>query len=301
MYRYMNGNYMVEIYDDGTKVRYTPEKEWKPDFAENIDIKISNRCDRKCAFCHEGSTIDGDNANVMAQPFWDSLHAGQEVALGGGNVFENPCLTELLIKLKKKNVIANITVHQEHFMKNLEFIEFLVEQDLVKGIGVSLSIADYYNSDFWNAFDKFPNAVLHVIAGLIDESILSAIKNKNRKILILGYKDLRRGHSFKEMFTEGINKNIEWLKNNFSNVCEEFKIVSLDNLAIEQLEVPINENTYMGDEGQFTFYIDAVKGQFAINSTAPEDERLPLMNTVDEMFGLVQFNRTIDDVLKSLE
>ena len=50
LYKYKNGNYNVLIFDDGTKVRQTNESVWKPDFAENIDIKITDKCDGNCSF-----------------------------------------------------------------------------------------------------------------------------------------------------------------------------------------------------------------------------------------------------------
>ena len=44
------------IMDDGTKIRRTNDDEFVPDFAENMDIKITNKCNMNCPMCHEGST-----------------------------------------------------------------------------------------------------------------------------------------------------------------------------------------------------------------------------------------------------
>ena len=38
--RYVNGNVRTTIYSDGTKERFTMDDEFKPAFAENMDIKI---------------------------------------------------------------------------------------------------------------------------------------------------------------------------------------------------------------------------------------------------------------------
>jgi hypothetical protein len=52
-----------------------------------------------------------------------------------------------------------------------------------------------------------------------------------------------------------------------------FKVVCFDNLAIKQLGVKrlLSENEwnefYMGDDGQHTMYIDAVREEYAISST----------------------------------
>ena len=37
---YKNGNYTVNIYDDGTKIRETDENEFIPEFAECIDVNL---------------------------------------------------------------------------------------------------------------------------------------------------------------------------------------------------------------------------------------------------------------------
>ena len=53
---YKNGNYRTLILSDGTKIRKTNDDEFVPDFAENMDIKITNKCNMNCPMCHEGST-----------------------------------------------------------------------------------------------------------------------------------------------------------------------------------------------------------------------------------------------------
>ena len=73
-----------------------------------------------------------------------------------------------------------------------------------------------------------------------------------------------------------------------------FSVVSFDNLAIKQLdlkrivpEYKWNE-FYMGDDSQYTFYLDLVDGKFAGNSLAPENERLDILDNVDEMFQKIR-------------
>lgn len=49
--RYQNGNYTVTLLDDGTKIRENDLDELIPAFAENCDVKITDRCDGGCPFC----------------------------------------------------------------------------------------------------------------------------------------------------------------------------------------------------------------------------------------------------------
>ena len=74
----------------------------------------------------------------------------------------------------------------------------------------------------------------------------------------------------------------------------QFSVVSFDNLAIEQLEVQQlmtkeewNE-FYMGDDAEFTYYIDMVEKKFAKNSTALLNERYDLLDSVDDMFEKIR-------------
>ena len=75
-----------------------------------------------------------------------------------------------------------------------------------------------------------------------------------------------------------------------------FKLISFDNLAIEQLDVKRIlskdkwDEFYMGDDGDYTFYIDMVDGKFAKNSIS--QERYDIENkTIDEMFNIIR-NKT---------
>lgn len=56
---------MTTILSDGTKVRETKDDEFIPSFAENMDVKICNYCDRGCKFCHEGSSLHGKFGDIL--------------------------------------------------------------------------------------------------------------------------------------------------------------------------------------------------------------------------------------------
>jgi len=140
----------------------------------------------------------------------------------------------------------------------------------------------------------FPNAVVHVIAGLVTEKELDALSNQNIKLLILGYKKLRRGERYYKAETEAIQRKMQWLRNNLSDYVGKFHTISFDNLAIEQMEIKERlteeewEEFYMGEDASFTYYIDAVERTFAKSSTAPENERFKLLNDATDMFQIVR-------------
>lgn len=76
LHLYQNGNYDVKIYSDGTKVRTTEDDEFIAQFPENIDCKITNKCDMGCAFCHENSVVDGLHGNIN-HPILSTLQNGE--------------------------------------------------------------------------------------------------------------------------------------------------------------------------------------------------------------------------------
>lgn len=77
-----------------------------------------------------------------------------------------------------------------------------------------------------------------------------------------------------------------------SQMLKEFKVVSFDNLAIEQLDVKrlLSQEEwnsfYMGDDGKYTMYIDLVKKQFASCSVAIE--RFDLLDDIKPMFDKIR-------------
>ena len=295
LYKYKNGNYNVLIFDDGTKVRQTNESVWKPDFAENIDIKITDKCDGNCSFCFEGCTPNGKHGELLDLKFWDTLHKGQEVAING-NDLSHPDLIPLLKKLSKQGIIVNMTLNQMHFVSHLEEVKDLIKNKLIYGLGVSL----VYPTDKLLEILKesiFKNVVIHTINGILTEEQVEKLKNNNLKLLILGYKHLRRGDDYFNKEKDLIEKNQKWLKDNILELFNHFKVVSFDNLALEQLNMQdkldknIWEEYYMGDDGTTTFYIDCVNKQFAQSSTSLLDKRYPLLDNIDDMFKVITKNK----------
>lgn len=292
--RYKNGNVDTSIFSDGTKIRHTNDDEFHPAFAENMDIKLCNRCDRGCRHCHEGSTPDGKLGDIMNEKFLDTLHEHQELSCGGGNILEHPDLIPFLQKLRDKKVIPNITLNQKHFEDNLDLVNDLVSNNLIFGLGISL---ENPTIEFIEKVKRFPNAVIHVINGIFTESDCAALSDHGLKILILGYKDLRRGSQYHLNARDEIGKNQEWLKGELSDLIGRFHVVSFDNLAIEQLSIKERwcelsdkswDEFYAGDDGNFTYYIDMVERKFARSSTADFDKRYDLLDDVDEMFKVIQ-------------
>lgn len=288
---YKNGNYIVCIMNDGTKIRKTDYDEFIPSFAENCDVKITSKCSIGCPFCYEGCTMDGDHADLFKYPFIDSLHPYTEIALNG-NDMDHPDLEKFLAFLKEKKVFANITVQQNQFLNNIDKLREYSESKLIYGIGVSYS---HYDEDFISKVKEFQNAVLHTINGILTTEDLNRLKGNGLKVLVLGYKNLQRGKTYQETHSFSTRYHQKCLYDRLPMIIDEnwFKLISFDNLAIEQLDVKRLlsndkwEEFYMGDDGRYTFYIDMVAGKFAKNSLS--QERYDIGDkTVDEMFEIIR-------------
>jgi len=288
---YKNGNYTVKLYDDGTKVKENDLDFFEADFPESFDCKITNWCDQGCPMCHEMSNREGEHGRIMELEFFNTLHPGTEIAIGGGKVTSHPDLIAFLIKLKDIGVFPSITIHQSELEQKGELIETLLKAKLIYGLGISFSSP----SEVWEKLRDplYSNAVVHLIEGIHGEDVFDYLSEYKCKILILGYKDWGRGKNFLNI-SSTIGPNSEWLKGALPKLFPKFKVVSFDNLAIDHLEVkamlgPIFDMIYQGDDGTHTMYIDAVKEEFARTSTSPM--RYIALNSIDDMFTIIKAER----------
>lgn len=281
---YKNGNYTVKVLSDGTKIRETEEDNFIPAFAENCDCKITDMCDGGCSFCYEGCTPNGIHGDILNPKFLDTLHPYTELAING-NDMTHPDLIPFLEKLREKKVIANMTVNQIHFERYQDMIRDLVDRGLIYGLGISLKDA---TEEFISLVKQYPNAVIHVINGILSPSDVEMLADNDLKVLILGYKHLRRGEDWYAVDHENIVTKQIWLKDNLAEMFNHFKVISFDNLAITQLDVKRLmsqeewDEFYMGDDGNYTFYLDLVEGTFGKNSLVTE--RFPILDNIDDMF-----------------
>jgi hypothetical protein len=164
----------------------------------------------------------------------------------------------------------------------------LIKEELVHGIGISLT--DSSNVEDMKIIDEMGNnVVIHVIAGIFSEKDLDFVKG--RKILVLGYKDLRRGHTLLEKQSEDIKKNIQWLITYLPQLKKDCKCISFDCLGLEQIDPKTvlnisdldfkalfqgSDTDVTDNDGNITcctMYIDVPNMKVARMSTAALDKR----------------------------
>ncbi len=273
---YRNGDFGVTLRPDGTKYRVG---EGDPMFPESIDLKITNYCDAGCQFCHETSTRAGQHGRLdWIMSLIESMHPHTELAIGGGNPLSHPELSEILAAAWQCRLIANLTVHQMH-------VEKMKMGYTLGAVGLSLA-----RTPDWKAYEHLKShyqVVIHLINRVHHPDVLHQIRDKypGAKVLILGYKEYGLGAKFakrQQLFED---------MSSWPSVLDKVR-VAFDNLAISQLNVRnvVSEKTwerfYMGNDGHFTMYYDAVRGEYAVSSTS---ERFPVNGqTLESMFRHVR-------------
>ena len=283
---YQNGNYIVKIYADGTKIRETDDNKFVAAFPESMDLKITNMCDVGCSFCHEKSVPNGKHGDMLNLEFINTLHPYTEVAIGGGDPMAYPYIVTFLQNLKIRHIIANMTVHHSSFLENRMLIDQLIRNRLIWGLGVSVIDP---TEEFMSAISGYENAVVHVINGVMPIENLRKMYDRNIKVLILGYKQFGRG---KEYYCEETIKNMADMDKELPTALKHFAVLSFDNKAVQQLRakrlVSAEEwkEHFMGEDGFYTMYIDAVERKFAKNSTS--EARGDLLDNIDDMFLAVK-------------
>lgn len=253
-----NGNYQIQILEDGTKIRTCLDDKFEPLVPETIDLNISNHCVHDCPFCYIDAGSDKPHGNLQ-HPILDDIGYGTEIAI---NYAKHPDLLPFLKRMKSQGVIVNMTVNQKDLedVTSKAFFELLLENKLIIGLGVSVNSIErltYINND---------NIVYHVIAGITPIVSIIELIQKKKKILILGYKTKGRG--------QNITPRLERLQHTIKDLLDlNESIISFDNNALEQLDIRnivsnnVWNNHYMGGEGEFSMYIDTVSEKFFKSST----------------------------------
>ena len=278
--------------------------EQKPKFPENIDCCISKKCSIGCKFCYEDCTKDGkifSFRHPKTQTFLNQLHRGTEIAIGGGALSEIDetkfCL--LLEQLYQQGVITNITVNAKELL-NEKFNSFLTKDrvlipNFIHGLGISYNSNDKCKEKMLEFKKKFPkNVVIHTIVGITTPEDYQWLADNHFKVLVLGYKNMGRGL----VLSSYVKEYHDWAEENLLKMRSQFKTLSFDCLAVEQLELQKQVDndvwnvSYMGDDGLFTMYVDLVEHQFSKSSTTSKYGRNYFSFQGDNLKSMFKYIRT---------
>ena len=291
---YVNGNAHIILKEDGTRIIETEDDEFNLDYPLNMDVTITHRCDHGCKFCYLNCTADGKHADILKSSFLDTLHPGTELAINL-NCMDHPQLSKFLIRMRDKGIFVNGTINQDHFMKYYKVLEGLCKSKCLWGLGISLTKA---TPEFIRLVKRFPNAVIHVINGVLQSDDIDVMCDNGLKLLILGYKNIGRGADYEADNDIVLHMRQRYLYDVLPTIINCFDVISFDNLAIQQLNAKrlIDDQQwkelFQGDEGTSTFAVDMVDGVFSLNSMVTNPDRLyPIMDDVESMWQVIQNER----------
>lgn len=272
LHQWSNGNSVVSIFEDGTRIVESSQEVLKLEIPLNIDIRVSTQCafglnektgKAVCSFCHESATTEGQEADFnKLKEILKDLPAGIELAVGVNQFSEN--LFDFFSFAKSKGWIVNITVNQGLVFRDRSALKKCIENKLVYGIGISYRQSMKHIPSF---LMEYEHSVVHVIAGIDDiEDVKKLSQTGVKKLLILGEKDFGFNQGQVNLKSE---KHVQWYRQ-LPLLFSKFEVVSFDNLALEQLNVKrFVLNWQEMYQGEHSFYINAVQGYFAPSSRSP--------------------------------
>jgi len=178
---YLNGNYLV-FYDYLGETQYKRclrvNEDLIADFPDSIDLKITNKCNYGCPYCHEKSIPNGKsfNFNNTIEILKQLPKVPIEIAIGGGNVLDIPDDTIKLInwcnnygfktritinqKDVKKFIVKSSKTSIEEETASSEEISIRDIAHNIGGVGISLD-PDLLPSTKLNPFESYKYYILY--------------------------------------------------------------------------------------------------------------------------------------------
>lgn len=266
---------------------------------ELVDIKLTDWCDLGCKFCYQDSTRKGLHApyQVISRTLMDlSLNNVFEVALGGGEPMAHPDFARILDKCLELDIVPNFTTRN---YKALSTPEFAAYADKCGSIGVSIAtpadVAELMAVEDLITVDR-RKLSLQVAMGAQSpedfESMLALLAETNAfsGVILLGYKDVGRGHRAKgqrwyddsrldsaadpiamfQKFAAG-RRATQYPNRRYSMT------LSMDTEMVRSTQeylrrAGVNPVLFMKHEGRVSCYIDAVTLRIAPSSYCGEDK-----------------------------
>jgi len=277
----------------------TPNRSTYP---ELIDIKITDFCTKRCNYCYQDSNLSGLHAKIdygiyMALKDMKVF----EVALGGGEPTDHPEIVSILNNFRQCGIVPNFSTKKLDWLNNPK-----VSHDILRNVGsFAYSTQDIDELKLFSSMCEFHNLsgrysikpTVHYTMGIAPEwsfkSFLETANKLNVHVVLLGFKSVGRGQSFRSGFR--YTPYEYWL-----DVVQELKDsyrlprLSIDTaLASEYSEglqrMGVDQIMYHTEEGKFSMYIDLVNQKMGPSSFCSEDELLdlkveyPVSNMVDQI------------------
>jgi len=276
----------------GKKITLTFKDDAKPRLYANspelVDLKITDWCPYECAFCYQGSSLQGDHA-VNVDQWLLTLKFMQvfEVAIGGGEPTLHPDFERILQHSAEWYVDLKINFSTRNFKWLFEHVDLIVKNHhgfaySVNNVGQVKNFIYEINQLSQKTRPEFFGlaSIQYVMRSATDEefvAILNLCNDEGIKLTLLGYKESGRGSSYVPPVTP-IQSNVDvW-----APLVKKAWWVGIDTaLAKSVPEGVFDERLLRRTEGTHGMYIDAVTDQAGRDSYT--DERMPVEATVESV------------------
>ena len=241
---------------------------------ELVDMKITDRCNRGCGFCYQGSAPDGQDADVgTIKTLLDRLAEKEvfEVAIGGGEPTLHPFFPWMLGYSVGKGIVPNFSTGTTAWMTNPTIAD-AVRACCGSFAMSSLQIADLQALAEWNEKDIHSNGgCLQIPLGCYPQETvwqaISVAKGNGIAITLLGFKAHGRGTTFQP------HPYRDFIRKELAN--RSFWRVGADTLFVSEFrkeldEAHVSAKLIADVEGAFSCYIDAVEGKMGASSYGAE-------------------------------
>jgi hypothetical protein len=270
---------------------------------ELVDMKITDRCDKGCAFCYQDSRENGSHADV--DYVRKCLYVlGElkcfEVAFGGGEPTRHPRFGDCLSMAVANNMVPNFTTN------DLDWLWSEQAESILGGIGsfgysgASYELVHQVDKRFGEStviagrrpwFSEcapvkksdlcMRKAALNVVMGTLTkeqfDSALYGAHVAKMRVVLLGWKPAGRAATMQPIPHPWMAGVIERLRK--ENHCPDIgvdTVLAADRRLMKRLGV--NPALYTTHEGRFSCYIDAVKRKIGPSSYCDKAKMLDLKN-----------------------
>ncbi len=276
------GHWTVYNKETGAKVRLTFPKNsvdleanvTRSTHPELVDLKITDRCFRRCRYCYQGSTPEGQDASIetiMESFRWMRDCGTFEVAIGGGEPTEHPRFAEILRTANWNNVTPNFSTGTLRWFRNPEITDHV--KSYVGRFGYSIGNSDpgrelvevQHLAKDTGILDKL---IVHVVMGTMDRNSFRSFSYLTSTLeipmLALGFKPVGRGTDGPEF--PGYE---EWFLDECPVNCGIDTALAAQLGTERMTEHYIDPRTYTSQEGNFSMAIDAVTRTAGPSSYTP--------------------------------
>lgn len=288
--------------ETGMKFRWAKTPYTKSAIPELVDVKITDYCGFKCAFCYQGSTTEGLHAPTdrILSTFQDLAGWGVfEIAIGGGEPIAHPDFETIMRAGRAMGLSLSFTTFNKAFDKtHPSLLPLLNEMDaypkdnsiICGSTGVSVhgpkdvEALNQLRGRLHSA-NCYRELTAQTVVGATPmrtiERTLDVCVDHNIPLLLLGYKTTGRGegrqkqtdiNTLRKILLKAKRKteHAAWTGNGTSfSLSVDTAFLDLYSPLLDDLDVPLSLRS--SPEGKFSMYVDAVTNQCGPSSYNPEN------------------------------